>query len=70
MLKSIRNFFQSIFTKPNEDDIDHYMKYLNIKEKTLFDQLPIFEKVHSIRSAKKAQSLIHGKHEFNERTTR
>jgi len=67
LLKSTRQFFQAILLKPKKKDIEHYLLFLNIGEKALFNQFPVFEKLHAIAAAKKIEKLVHGDAEIDER---
>ncbi|MFC1559812.1 HD domain-containing protein [Candidatus Margulisiibacteriota bacterium] len=67
MIKSARQFFQSIFLKANKEDLKYFEQYLNIKEKALFSQFSGFEKLHAVRTAKRVKKLVHGRPEIDER---
>jgi len=67
LLKSVRQFFQSIFLRVSKEDIKAFDQYLNIGEHALFMQLPEYEKVHAILTAKKMQKLVHSIPDVNER---
>ena len=54
----------SVYTKA---DGAFARSFLNIQEWALFNQLPYFEKKHSVRVAKRMLARIHGRPEYDER---
>jgi len=59
LLKSVRQFFQSILLHINDNDLKFCEQYLTINEYALFLKFSGFEKVHAVRTARKMQKIIH-----------
>ena len=62
-----KQFFISMFSRYTKADQAFARSYLNIQEMALFNQLPGFEKKHSVVVAQKMLAAIHGKPELDER---
>jgi putative nucleotidyltransferase with HDIG domain len=71
MLKKItvrfRQFWISMFSKYTRADAAFARRYLNISEMAFFNQLPNFEKRHSVVVAKKMLKAVRHDHRFNRR---
>lgn len=63
----LKQFYCSMFCQYSKADSAFARSYLNIQEMSLFNQLPGFEKKHSVVVARKMLDAIHGSHEFDER---
>lgn len=63
----LKQFYCGMFCRYTKADKAFAGSYLNIQEMALFNQLPGFEKKHSVVVARKMLEAIHGKHEFDER---
>ncbi|MFC1571635.1 HD domain-containing protein [Candidatus Margulisiibacteriota bacterium] len=63
----IKQFYISMFSQYTKADEAFARSYLNIQEMALFNQLPGFEKRHSVTVARKMMNEVHGKQEFDER---
>ncbi|MFH1542247.1 MAG: HDIG domain-containing metalloprotein [bacterium] len=56
-----------MFAAYTQADAEFARKYLKIEEWALFNQLPNFEKIHSVVVARKMLDAIHGQPQYDER---
>ena len=63
----LKQFWVGMFSSYTKADAAFVASFLNIEERSLFNQLPGFEKKHSVVVAKRMLEAIHGKREFDER---